>query len=167
MRRNDLQNWTRRYTTRQWAELPLSNVSDWWKNFKINPIFYSLSLLYFILKLRIKIYYISNCSNNPRSSQTFQISSLLWLITEILTKEGKNWKNVGHLEKVIKNYYNVAAHLGGYSVHTFSHLKYYLKQSWGWGNQGDMIYSTISNKKYFFFYFLPTEFSSLINRNCL
>ena len=31
--RNDLQDWTRRYTTRHyWAGLSLSNVSDWWKN---------------------------------------------------------------------------------------------------------------------------------------
>ena len=118
MRRNDLQNWTKRYTTRQWAELSLSNVQTDGKFLK--SILFSILRVFILewLKPGIKIYYCENCSNNPPSSQTFQFSSLLWLITEILTKEIKKEidKNGGHLEKVIKNYYNMATPpLGGYS----------------------------------------------------
>ena len=54
--RNDLQNWTRRYTTRHWAELSLSNVSDWWKNLK--SILFSVLWVFILewLKRRTKIY---------------------------------------------------------------------------------------------------------------
>ena len=64
--------------------------------FSILWVFY---IEWIILRLGIKIYYISNCSNNPRSSQTFQISSLLWFITETLTKEREKNEKMEDIRK--------------------------------------------------------------------